>query len=123
MELVGVTLLNNSFVDFDDIPSLFLGGGGAQDSDNVLLCHTDLIQCCNAVLVGGGVSLGEWYYPNGTIIAFDSVGATFRRNRGQSVVRLWRRDNPPERGRFHCCLLYTSPSPRDATLSRMPSSA
>ena len=25
--------------------------------------------------------------------------------------------------RFHHCLLYTSPSPRDATLSRMPSSA
>ena len=24
---------------------------------------------------------------------------------------------------FTCCLLYTSPSPRDATLSRMPSSA
>ena len=26
-------------------------------------------------------------------------------------------------GRIYCCLLYTSPSPRDATLSRMPSSA
>ena len=26
-------------------------------------------------------------------------------------------------GRLHTCLLYTSPSPRDATLSRMPSSA
>ena len=26
-------------------------------------------------------------------------------------------------GFFECCLLYTSPSPRDATLSRMPSSA
>ena len=26
-------------------------------------------------------------------------------------------------GRLHSCLLYTSPSPRDATLSRMPSSA
>ena len=25
--------------------------------------------------------------------------------------------------RFEGCLLYTSPSPRDATLSRMPSSA
>ena len=25
--------------------------------------------------------------------------------------------------RFYACLLYTSPSPRDATLSRMPSSA
>ena len=29
----------------------------------------------------------------------------------------------PTQGRAHCCLLYTSPSPRDATLSRMPSSA
>ena len=27
------------------------------------------------------------------------------------------------RHREHICLLYTSPSPRDATLSRMPSSA
>ena len=26
-------------------------------------------------------------------------------------------------GHTHFCLLYTSPSPRDATLSRMPSSA
>ena len=26
-------------------------------------------------------------------------------------------------GSFKSCLLYTSPSPRDATLSRMPSSA
>ena len=26
-------------------------------------------------------------------------------------------------GKSHVCLLYTSPSPRDATLSRMPSSA
>ena len=26
-------------------------------------------------------------------------------------------------GRLYACLLYTSPSPRDATLSRMPSSA
>ena len=25
--------------------------------------------------------------------------------------------------KYHSCLLYTSPSPRDATLSRMPSSA
>ena len=29
----------------------------------------------------------------------------------------------PLRDRFGICLLYTSPSPRDATLSRMPSSA
>ena len=37
---------------------------------------------------------------------------------------------PSEQGQYYCsvgsknaCLLYTSPSPRDATLSRMPSSA
>ena len=29
----------------------------------------------------------------------------------------------PDRNRAYDCLLYTSPSPRDATLSRMPSSA
>ena len=32
-----------------------------------------------------------------------------------------RKPAPPTRDK--CCLLYTSPSPRDATLSRMPSSA
>ena len=30
---------------------------------------------------------------------------------------------PAEIGTFKCCLLYTSPSPRDAHESRMPSSA
>ena len=37
---------------------------------------------------------------------------------GKTTVSIWV-------GRSQCnsCLLYTSPSPRDATLSRMPSSA
>ena len=30
---------------------------------------------------------------------------------------------PEQQGRQYCCLLYTSPSPRDGLLSRMPSSA
>ena len=33
------------------------------------------------------------------------------------------RENTGSRGWWGICLLYTSPSPRDATLSRMPSSA
>ena len=37
----------------------------------------------------------------------------------QSVIS----DNDVARLRAFICLLYTSPSPRDATLSRMPSSA
>ena len=39
---------------------------------------------------------------------------------------LWLRDNCPtahDKDSNHSCLLYTSPSPRDRTRSRMPSSA
>ena len=39
--------------------------------------------------------------------------------RGPTQYRWHRKDAPAS----HLCLLYTSPSPRDATLSRMPSSA
>ena len=42
------------------------------------------------------------------------------------VITSVTRDDLPDGGAEHfyqCCLLYTSPSPRDATLSRMPSSA
>ena len=35
----------------------------------------------------------------------------------------WPGSNPKDIEFFKDCLLYTSPSPRDATLSRMPSSA
>ena len=38
-------------------------------------------------------------------------------------VRLDERPKQPGQADVHSCLLYTSPSPRDATLSRMPSSA
>ena len=50
-------------------------------------------------------------------------------DQGGGVVcdkQVHKRVNPLKRSRissFYGCLLYTSPSPRDATLSRMPSSA
>ena len=34
-----------------------------------------------------------------------------------------KRDDPARRRSFRACLLYTSPSPRDLSTSRMPSSA
>ena len=43
---------------------------------------------------------------------FDTTGFPF-----------WQDDEAPEEPTDKTCLLYTSPSPRDATLSRMPSSA
>ena len=39
-----------------------------------------------------------------------------------AALRDWRLPNP-DQSDVSTCLLYTSPSPRDATLSRMPSSA
>ena len=49
---------------------------------------------------------------------FDNIGPTFsNRNGGYTrIIKLGFRDND-------CCLLYTSPSPRDKRQSRMPSSA
>ena len=35
----------------------------------------------------------------------------------------WLEEHSPPEMRFNSCLLYTSPSPRDGLLSRMPSSA
>ena len=46
--------------------------------------------------------------------------------RDKAVVFLFMHGGPPQAETFDPkmdCLLYTSPSPRDATLSRMPSSA
>ena len=103
MDLNGLALPNNSLVDFDDIPNLSTGGGVVDDS--VLNCRTDLEACCNAAQPNLPAPVGEWYYPNGTALTLDTSpagGATFRRNRGLMIVRLWRRDTPTERGRFHC---------------------
>ena len=60
---------------------------------------------------------GAWYSYNG-----DRIG------QGKDNVRNYMKDNPDMANEIDTtlrenCLLYTSPSPRDATLSRMPSSA
>ena len=101
MDLSGVTLPNDSLVNFDDIPNI--SGTGGVTNDIVLNCRTDLEACCNAVQENvAAPGVGEWYYPSGTALDFDTGGATFRRNRGLMIVRLWRRDTPAERGRFRC---------------------
>ena len=100
VDLNGLALPNDSLVDFDDIPNLPTSGGATDV--NALNCRTDLVSCCNVAQENVPASLGEWYYPNGTALPFHADGATFRRNRGLMNVRLWRRNTPPERGRFRC---------------------
>ena len=72
--------------------------------DNALLCNTNNTNCCDGV---HGLA-GEWYFPNGAQVPIEGAARAiasssyFFRNRGQSVVRLNRVKNPPERGLFQC---------------------
>ena len=93
MSLKETPIDNDSFVDVDDIG----------EGDTALLCHTNDTDCCTNAQTGTDVALGKWFFPGGTNVP--SSGSNFFRNRGQSVVRLNRRNNPSERGRFICELL------------------
>ena len=99
MSLRGTPINNDSFVSPSDL------GGLAMDNDS-LLCLTNATDCC-----GGDNRTGDWFFPNGTLVgSFTDNGGDiskdfFARNRDQSVVRLYRRNGPSERGRFRCELL------------------
>ena len=70
--------------------------------------YLDRDELANLVSKGGGFKYG---YSNAiTLDSFCSGGATYNVLEGSTLAS-------------YTCLLYTSPSPRDATLSRMPSSA
>ena len=62
-----------------------------------------------------GPSKSEWGVPYLTIDPND-IGRTY-----EAIIRI--NSQSGKGGIAYICLLYTSPSPRDATLSRMPSSA
>ena len=84
------------------------------ESDDALLCVTDNTACCSRAQSPGGVSLGDWYYPNETGVANTIVAPgppqllwDFYRNRGQSVVRLNRRRGGVN-GIYHCMVPDTA---------------
>ena len=102
---------NNGYIAFDMI-------GDRTDQDRAVICHTKLITCCHIDIVKrtnrSGTALGNWFFPNGnTVLSFNASGGEaaapfFARNRGLSVVRLYRvnseTDHPSQRGRF-CCVI------------------
>ena len=89
-----------------------------------------------------GVNVRDFNNPDDQINTFNNATVDVCKVGDQRVMRItaepgwkWSNDVKPHVGTESCqtkhlgyiaqgtCLLYTSPSPRDATLSRMPSSA
>ena len=94
----GTALPNNTYIAVDTM--------GRMDN-NLLICHTNNRNCCHIFRTVEDYSLGEWRYPNGSIIRFIDFCCTddyptFGQNRNRSIVRLWHVLEPKERGRF-CC--------------------
>ena len=90
--------------------SILIGEIGEGD-DGALLCVTDLVQCCRGNETDGRGVLGEWRYPNRSLVQVEGEGDDFYRDRGPSVVRLNRRNNATfPMGQF-CCVVP------DATLN------
>ena len=62
-----------------------------------------------------------WMQENFDMISLDEVQHRIKNGNSRPAISITFDDGYAENCSF--CLLYTSPSPRDATLSRMPSSA
>ena len=94
LSLNGTIIPNDGSVLASDIGEGDLSG---------LLCHTDRSGCCRS---GDGAAHGQWYFPGqpGDQVGTQGgrTGDFFYRNRGTGVVRLNRRGNPTETGRFRC---------------------
>ena len=87
--LNGITYQNNSLVTLENIG----------EGDDALFCLTDQIACCGPPYTL--LSLGNWFFPNGTGVPSSGVPWDFHRTRGQSVVLLQRRRGGEE-GIYSC---------------------
>ena len=77
---------NNSVIDINLVGE---GFEGAQITDGgALECHTDDTTCCRRTDNPDGAGMGEWYYPDGTVVPHPGGGTWFYRTRGHMVIRL-----------------------------------
>ena len=84
--------------------SILVGEIGEGD-EAALLCVTDLVQCCRSEDTGGMGALGEWFYPNGSLVRVKDNGDDFYRNRDLGIVRLNRRNNAMSPTGQFCCVV------------------
>ena len=75
--LKGVRHENNTAISVDEL---------GQD-DDALMAITPNPDCCR-----GLIRLGEFYYPDGSMVPINSAGQSLYRNRDNQLIRLHRRD-------------------------------
>ncbi len=82
-----------------------------------LTCHTDLIACCRSVADNNGMgSLGQWTFPDGSVILLNGASATagqqfyINRNGLRQIIGLNRRaaNNPVTPTGSYCCTVPTT---------------
>ena len=73
------------------------------EEDGALLCMTNFTACCRPPYTATKSSLGNWFFPNGTVVPSSGTHGDFYRNRGQMVVRLNRRSGG-EDGIYRCVI-------------------
>ena len=118
-------LANNLGYDPSDISPLKLEASGRiyyrlhlQNDETVILCYLDPLHGDQTSFVHTSEYLAKSGISCPRVLKHDgNIGVTIQQDIGDvSLIDIdIEKDNS--------CLLYTSPSPRDATLSRMPSSA
>ena len=79
LQLNGVDFVNNSNLVLTDI--------GESTSSSALFCVTDNAECCRGSDNPNGGGLGEWYFPDGTLVPTGNTNSIYR-NRDRSAVRL-----------------------------------
>ena len=111
--------LNQLFIFGEGDEALHLGGSAASENPGIAVHGDHFIPSAvggNATIISfitGSISSSVANLP----VSSSSGGETFRFE-GATPVR-----TPISAGPIYGCLLYTSPSPRDLSTSRMPSSA
>ena len=98
VSFMGVNLLNHAYVD------LTLVGNDRSDSGNTVRCHTDLETCCHSIQ---GVHRGDWYFPDGYVLANAGGGGDINRSRGPQIIHLRRRNDAMSPSGLYRCEIET----------------
>ena len=83
---MGQTRANNSYVDISEVGEVGTAGSGS----NSVQCVTDLGTCCGG---GQGIHRGDWYFPDGTQLPFNSPDVDIYEFRDAEKVDIRRKNN------------------------------